>query len=80
MLEAPGAFYSPGYDEAIRARLGAVSPHAFYIEAPELESYYEKLQAAGVEIVDPLAPRPTGHSEFTGADSDGNWLTVWAGS
>jgi catechol 2,3-dioxygenase-like lactoylglutathione lyase family enzyme len=78
MLEAPGAFYSPGYDEAIRARLGAVSPHAFYIEAPELESYYEKLQAAGVEIVDPLAPRPWGQSEFTVADRDGNWLTFWS--
>ncbi len=78
MLEAASAFYSPEYNEAIRARMGTVSPHALYIEVPEVESYYEALRAAGVQVVDPLLPRPWGQSEFTMADPDGNWLTFWA--
>ena len=78
MLEAAGTFYSANYNDAIRARLGTASPHALYIEVPDLEPYYEKLQAAGVEVVDPLAPRPWGQSEFTVADHDGNWLTFWS--
>jgi len=77
MLEAGTDFYSPGYNDAIRARLGRPSPHALYIEVPELDAYYERLRAAGVEIVDPLAPRPWGQAEFTVADCDGNWLTFW---
>jgi catechol 2,3-dioxygenase-like lactoylglutathione lyase family enzyme len=77
MLEAAGAFYSPGYNEAIRARLGTASPHALYIEVPDVESYHERLQTAGVQVVDPLSPRPWGQSEFTVADRDGNWLTFW---
>ncbi|HEU5372296.1 MAG TPA: VOC family protein [Gaiellaceae bacterium] len=78
MLEAAGAFYSVGYNEAIRARIGAVSPHALYIEVPDVDSYHEKLQAAGVQVVDQLLPRPWGQSEFTVADRDGNWLTFWS--
>jgi catechol 2,3-dioxygenase-like lactoylglutathione lyase family enzyme len=80
MLEAAGAFYSEGYNDAIRARLGTVSPHALYVEVPDVQAYYERLQAAGVQVVDPLLPRPWGQSEFTVADRDGNWLTFWAGS
>jgi catechol 2,3-dioxygenase-like lactoylglutathione lyase family enzyme len=78
MLEAAGAFYSPGYNDAIRERMGAASPHALYVEVAEIEAYYERLQAAGVDVVDPLAPRPWGQSEFTVADGDGNWLTFWS--
>ncbi|HZS30573.1 MAG TPA: VOC family protein [Gaiellaceae bacterium] len=77
MLEAAGEFYSPEYNEAIRSRLGNSSPHALYVEAPELEQYYEQVRAVGVEVVDPLEPRPWGQSEFTVADGDGNWLTFW---
>jgi uncharacterized glyoxalase superfamily protein PhnB len=59
--------------------MGTVSPHALYVEVPEIESYYEKLQDAGVVgVIDPLSPRPWGQSEFTVADCDGNWLTFWA--
>jgi catechol 2,3-dioxygenase-like lactoylglutathione lyase family enzyme len=65
MLEAAGTFYSADYNEAIRARLGAASPHALYVEVSDVESYYEKLQAAGVQVVDPLLPRPWGQLEFT---------------
>jgi catechol 2,3-dioxygenase-like lactoylglutathione lyase family enzyme len=78
MLEAPGAFYSPKYNEAIRSRMGMASPHSLYIEVPDVETYYEKLRAAGVQIADPLLPRPWGQSEFTVTDRDGNWLTFWA--
>jgi len=77
MLEAPGDFYSAGYNEAIGARVGSPSPHSLYIEEPELEDYYAAVQEKGVEIVDALAPRPWGQVEFTLADGDGNWLTFW---
>lgn len=77
MLEAAGDFYSPRYNEAIRARIGSPSPHALYFEEPELESFYEQLKNAGVDVVDPLAPRPWGQIEFTVADAEGNWLTFW---
>jgi hypothetical protein len=53
MLEAPQAFYSPEYNEEIRSRDGMTSPHTLYIEVPEVESYYEKLQSAGVQVVGP---------------------------
>ena len=46
----------------------------------EVERYYERLRAAGVQVVDPLLPRPWGQSELTVADRDGNWLTFWAAS
>jgi len=78
MLEAAGDFYVPEYNDEIRARLAAPSPHSLYIEEPELDAYYERLRAAGVEIVDPLAERPWGQAEFTAADCAGNWLSFWA--
>ena len=77
MLETAADHYSPGYNEAIVARLGSPSPHSLYLEEDDLAGYYEALQRAGVEIVDPLAPRPWGQTEFTVADGDGNWLTFW---
>lgn len=77
MLEVAGNFYSPGYNEAIRRRLGSPSATALYIEAPDLDALYARLESSGVEIVDPLADRPWGQSEFTVADPDGNWLTFW---
>jgi catechol 2,3-dioxygenase-like lactoylglutathione lyase family enzyme len=80
MLEGAGDFYSPGYNAAIRARIGSASPHALYFEEPELDSYYRDVQEAGVGIVDPLSERPWGQAEFTVADGDGNWLTFWARS
>lgn len=78
MLEAATDFYSREYNEAIRTRLGSASPHSLYLEVPDVASYYERLQAAGVQVVDPLAERPWGQAEFTVADGDGNWLTFWA--
>lgn len=47
------------------------------IEATDLEELNEKLIAQGLTIIDPLADRPWGQSEFTVADPDGNWLTFW---
>jgi uncharacterized glyoxalase superfamily protein PhnB len=78
MLEAAGSFYVPAYDEAIRERLAAPSPNALYIEEPELASYHDRLQAAGVRVVDPLAERPWGQAEFTVEDVAGNWLSFYA--
>ncbi|HVU78362.1 MAG TPA: VOC family protein [Gaiellaceae bacterium] len=80
MLETPGAFYSPGYNEAIRERQASHSPHALYIEEPDLAAYHDRLRDAGVRIVDPLAERPWGQSEFTVEDLAGNWLTFWGAS
>ena len=80
MLEVAGDLYSPAYNEAIRSRLGSPSAAALYIEAPDLDELYARLETSGVEIVDPLADRPWGQSEFTVADPDGNWLTFWRAS
>ena len=80
MLEVAGDLYSEGYNEAIRQRLGTPSAIALYMEAPDLEDLYARVAASGVEIVDPLADRPWGQSEFTVADLDGTWLTFWRAS
>jgi uncharacterized glyoxalase superfamily protein PhnB len=80
MIEAATDFYSPAYNAAIRDRLGSPSPNALYIEAEDLGSLYAGLQAKGIEIIDPLAERPWGQSEFTVEDPDGNWLTFWKAS
>jgi catechol 2,3-dioxygenase-like lactoylglutathione lyase family enzyme len=80
MLEVAGDLYSRGYNDAIRRRLGTPSAMALYMEAPDLDALYARLEALGVEIVDPLADRPWGQSEFTVADPDGNWLTFWRAS
>jgi uncharacterized glyoxalase superfamily protein PhnB len=77
MIEGAGTFYSPEYNAAIRERLGRGSANALYMEAPELEALYERVQAAGARIVDPLAARDWGQSEFTVEDPAGNWLTFW---
>jgi len=77
MLEVAADLYGQDYNEAIRRRLGSTSATALNIEAPDLEALYARLEASGVEIVDPLADRPWGQSEFTIADPDGNWLTFW---
>ena len=77
MLETPSDFYADEYNGAIRERLGARSANALYLEEPNLQPFYERVQAAGVRIVDPLAERPWGQSEFTVEDHAGNWLTFW---
>jgi catechol 2,3-dioxygenase-like lactoylglutathione lyase family enzyme len=77
MLEAPGSFYSDGYNAAIRERLGRPGPNALYIEAEDLRGLLGRVEGAGVRVVDPLADRPWGQAEFTVEDPDGNWLTFW---
>ena len=80
MIEVAGDLYSHGYNEAIRRRLGTPSAMALYIEAPDLDELHARLEASGVEIVDPIGDRPWGQREFTVADPDGNWLTFWLAS
>lgn len=78
MLEGPEpAFYSDAYNAAIAARVGTPSAMALYMEAEDLEALHERLVAAGIAIIDPLAERPWGQAEFTVADLDGNWLTFY---
>jgi uncharacterized glyoxalase superfamily protein PhnB len=77
MIEVPSDMYSEGYNTAISQRMGTTSPMALYMEAPDLEDFYVRLTDAGVKIVDPLADRPWGQSEFTIEDLAGNWLTFW---
>jgi uncharacterized glyoxalase superfamily protein PhnB len=77
MLERPADFYSAAYNEAIEKRMGTPSPHAIYIEHPELEKLHSSLLGKGFSIIDPLADRPWGQAEFTVADPEGNWLTFW---
>ena len=77
MLETAADHYSDAYNAAIRERLGVRSPNALYLEAEDLDELHDRLQAAGAAIVDPLAERPWGQSEFTVEDPAGNWLTFW---
>jgi uncharacterized glyoxalase superfamily protein PhnB len=77
MLEVPADFYSESYNSAIRRRMGNASPHALYMEAPDIDVLYGRVNAQGIRIVDPLADRPWGQREFTVEDHEGNWLTFW---
>lgn len=78
MLESAAAeFYSDAYNTAIRRRMGTPGPTALYIEAEDLEALWARVNAAGAQIVDPLADRPWGQTEFTVEDPDGHWLTFW---
>lgn len=77
MIEASGSHYSEAYNAAIRGRLGGKSPNALYIEAEDLEALVRRVGAAGAAVVDPVAERPWGQTEFTVEDPEGNWLTFW---
>ncbi len=77
MLEAAGEFYAPAYNAAIRERIGTKSSIALYIEAPDLDELHARASAAGANVIDPLASRDWGQSEFTVEDPEGNWLTFW---
>lgn len=77
MLEGATDFYGDDYNAAIRERLGSSSASALYIEASDLEDFQSRLETAGARIIDPLADRPWGQSEFTVEDPEGNWLTFW---
>ena len=77
MVEAAADVYGDAYNEAIRARLGSVSPNALYIEAGDVGDLHRALQEAGAPVVDPLGDRPWSQVEFTVEDPDGNWLTFW---
>jgi uncharacterized glyoxalase superfamily protein PhnB len=80
MVEVAGDLYSPGYNDAIRKRIGTPSAVTLYIEAPDVDAMHDRLTASGANIVDPLADRPWGQREFTVADPDGNWFTFWSAS
>jgi uncharacterized glyoxalase superfamily protein PhnB len=69
--------YSAAYNTAIRSRAGGSAPHSLYIEADGLAVMYDRAQAAGAVIVDAIAKRPWGQTEFTVEDPEGNWLTFW---
>ena len=77
MLEIATDVYGEEYNEAIRQRLGSPSSISLYIEAADLEGFQSRLQAAGARIIDPLASRPWGQTEFTVEDHEGNWLSFW---
>ena len=62
-----------------RERRGTGGAISLYIECVEsLEAEYARAQAAGATIIDPLAARPWGQTEFTMADPDGFWWAVWS--
>ena len=77
MLEVPAGIYSSGYNDAISRRVSTPSAMAIYIEAPDLEALYGRVESEGLTVMDSLADRPWGQAEFTVEDWDGNWLTFW---
>jgi uncharacterized glyoxalase superfamily protein PhnB len=78
MLETLEDYYGDTYNAELRARVGTPSAISLYIEAPDLDDFYARLQETSVRIVDPLAERPWGQVEFTVEDHEKNWLTFWA--
>jgi len=80
MLETAADHYGDEYNAAIRKRLGSPSSAAIYIESSDLAGFQARLKAAGARIIDPLAERPWGQSEFTVEDHEGNWLAFWQAS
>src|SRR5688500_13098024 len=71
MLETPADFYGAEYNAAIRKRLGSPpGSSALYIESADLADFQARLKAAGARIIDPLAERPWGQSEFTVEDHE----------
>jgi uncharacterized glyoxalase superfamily protein PhnB len=80
MLETAADHYGDEYNTAIRKRLGRPSSAAIYIESSDLAGFQARLKAAGARIIDPLAERPWGQSEFTVEDNEGNWLAFWQAS
>jgi uncharacterized glyoxalase superfamily protein PhnB len=80
MLETAADHFGDEYNAAIRKRLGSPSSGAVYIEASDLAGFQARLKAAGAKIIDPLAERPWGQSEFTVEDHEGNWLAFWQAS
>ena len=77
MLEGKATFFGQEYNEAIASRLGTPSAGALYVEADDLTELYDAVTAAGLSVVDPLADRPWGQTEFTVEDSEGHWLSFW---
>ena len=78
MIEPVDAtFYSAAYNAAIHSRAGGSAPHSLYIEADDLAGLYERAQVGGAVVVDAIAERPWGQTEFTVEDPEGNWLTFW---
>ena len=77
MLETAADHYGDAYNAAIRKRLGSPSSAAIYIESADLAGFQARLKAAGARIIDPLAERAWGQSEFTVEDNEGNWLAFW---
>ena len=60
MLETPSGFYGDEYDAAIEERLGSKSANALYIEATDVDGFYDRIRTAGVRVVDPLCRAPLG--------------------
>ncbi len=77
MLEAPTDFYGEAYNAAIRERLAGRSASSLYIEATDLEEFHARLVERGAMIIDPIAPRKWGQTEFTVETPEGTWLTFW---
>ena len=62
---------------AARERRGQGGAISLYIEGRDLPAEQERAIAHGGTLVDPLRPRPWGQDEFTIADPNGFWWSVW---
>ena len=50
--------------------------HEIDLIVEEIEGFYEKVQAAGGEIAEPLKVRPWGAKDFCLQDPDGNYIRI----
>jgi uncharacterized glyoxalase superfamily protein PhnB len=56
----------------LRKRAAPFEPAVHWVHAPQLDTAYEELKAAGARIVEPLELKPWGLRQFTVEDLDGN--------
>lgn len=63
---------------AQRERAGQGGATTLYIEGHDLEAELERAIQHGATLIDPIADRPWGQREFSIADPDGFWWSVWS--
>jgi len=66
-----------GYLEPVAARVGGGGPLSLYLTVDDADAVYADATAAGAEIVEDIWDAWWGGRQFTVADPDGNWWTVF---
>ena len=66
-----------GYLEPVAAKVGGGGPLSLYLTVDDADAVYSDATAAGAEIIEDIWDAWWGGRQFTVADPDGNWWTVF---